>query len=87
MLPSLRKASSNVQLMEAVTGAEDFSFFNEKVPSLFLYVGGMSAGTDPKTTAAHHTPDFFIDESGFKTGVKAFCYMVTDYLQQASKKR
>ncbi|RYY81710.1 MAG: amidohydrolase, partial [Chitinophagaceae bacterium] len=29
MLPSLRKASSNVQLMEAVTGAEDFSFFNE----------------------------------------------------------
>ncbi|RYZ18581.1 MAG: amidohydrolase [Chitinophagaceae bacterium] len=87
MLPSLHKAAANVQLMEAVTGAEDFSFFGDKVPSLFLYVGGMPKDADPKTTAAHHTPDFYLDESGFKTGIKAFCYMVTDYLTSAAKKK
>ncbi|WP_460570633.1 amidohydrolase [Flaviaesturariibacter terrae] len=86
-LPSLRKAANgNVHLMEAVTGAEDFSFFGDKVPSFFFYLGGMAPGTDPKNTAAHHTPDFYIDEGGFKTGIKAFCYLVTDYLMEAQKK-
>jgi metal-dependent amidase/aminoacylase/carboxypeptidase family protein len=60
--------------MNAVMGAEDFSFFSDKVPSLYIYVGGMPKGVDPATTAAHHTPDFFVDESGMKTGIKAYCY-------------
>jgi amidohydrolase len=80
MLPSLQKATNNnAVLMNAVMGAEDFSFFSEKVPSLYLYVGGMPAGKDPKTTAAHHTPDFFVDESGMRTGVKALVQLVMDY--------
>ncbi|HEU4472953.1 MAG TPA: amidohydrolase [Flavisolibacter sp.] len=82
MLPSLQKATNgNVVRMDAVMGAEDFSFFAAKVPSLFLYVGGMPAGKDPKTSAPHHTPDFYIDESGMKTGVKALVYLVTDYMR------
>jgi amidohydrolase len=87
VLPSLQKAAGaeNVLLMNAVTGAEDFSFFADKVPSVFLYFGGMAAGKDPATTAAHHTPDFYIDESGMKTGIKAFCFMVLDYMN-ANKK-
>lgn len=81
MLPSLQKATgNNAVLMNAVMGAEDFSFFADKVPSLFLYVGGMTPGADEKKTAAHHTPDFFVDEAGMKTGIKAFLYLVTDYL-------
>ncbi|ANE51767.1 amidohydrolase [Flavisolibacter tropicus] len=80
MLPSLQKATNgNAQVMNAVMGAEDFSFFSEKIPSLYLYVGGMSANKDPKTTAAHHTPDFQIDESGMKTGVKTLVQLVLDY--------
>ncbi|MDQ3843687.1 MAG: amidohydrolase, partial [Bacteroidota bacterium] len=66
-------------VMDAQTGAEDFSYFAEKVPSLFLYVGGMPAGKDPKEAAPHHTPDFFIDESGMKTGIKALVQLVLDY--------
>jgi amidohydrolase len=85
---SLTKATGgNVQVMDAQTGAEDFSFFAEKVPSLFFYVGGMPADADPKKAAPHHTPDFYIDESGMKTGVKAFAYLVTDYMQAAAKKK
>lgn len=87
MLPSLQKAThGNAVVMDAQTGAEDFSFFAAKVPSLFFYVGGMPVGKDPKQTAAHHTPDFFIDESGMKTGIKAFCYLVLDYMKMSQTK-
>lgn len=82
MLPSLIKAAgeSNVEEVPAVTGAEDFSFFAEKVPSLFFFIGGKTKGADPKTVFPHHTPDFHIDESGMKTGIKVFCNLVFDYM-------
>jgi amidohydrolase len=81
MLPSLQKAAgaSNVNWMDAMTGAEDFSFYGAKVPSFFFFLGGMKPGQDPHTATPHHTPDFYIDESGFKLGVKAFCNLVFDY--------
>jgi amidohydrolase len=86
MLPTLQRVTNNnAIIMDAVMGAEDFSFFGEKVPSLYLYVGGMPAGKDPKTTAAHHTPDFFIDEAGMQTGIKALVQMVIDYSKQNKK--
>jgi amidohydrolase len=88
MLPSLQKAThKNAIVMDAVTGAEDFSYFGAKVPSLFFYLGGMPPGKDPSTTAPHHTPDFYVDESGMKTGIKAFCYLVTDYMKLAQNKQ
>jgi len=81
MLPSLQKAAGedNVTLTDASTGSEDFSFFGDKVPSFFFFLGGMKKGQDPHTAFPHHTPDFYIDESGFKTGVNAFCQLVVDY--------
>lgn len=83
MLPSLQKTAGTdkVILVPADTGAEDFSFFQEKVPGLFIFLGGMPKGKDPRKTASHHTPDFFIDESGFKLGVKAMANLVVDYME------
>jgi amidohydrolase len=88
MLPSLQKAAGtgNVSTIPAKMGAEDFSFFGEKVPALFFNLGGMPKGQDPKKTPSHHTPDFFIDESGMQTGIKAFLYLVTDYMNSAGSK-
>jgi amidohydrolase len=87
MIPSLQKSTNNNAIvMDAVTGAEDFSFFAAKVPSIFFYLGGMPIGKDPKETAAHHTPDFYVDESGMKTGIKAFCFLVLDYMRAAQTK-
>jgi len=82
MIPSFIKAAGadNVVETEAITGAEDFSFFAEKVPSLFFFIGGMEKGKDAKKAFPHHTPDFYIDESGMKTGIKAFCHLVLDYM-------
>ena len=81
MLPSLEKAAGkeNVIENEWVTGAEDFSFYGEKAPAFFFFVGGMPKGKNPKDAAPHHTPDFFIDDSRLDVGVKAFCNIVFDY--------
>jgi len=88
MLPSLRKTAGtdNVQLRPAVTGAEDFSFFQEKIPGLFIFLGGMPKGGDPKTAPSHHTPDFFIDESGLKLGVNTLANLALDYIELSNKK-
>jgi amidohydrolase len=81
MLPSLEKAAGkgNVTETEWVTGAEDFSFFGQQAPSFYFYVGGMPKGKDPKTAPAHHTPDFYLDDSRLDVGVKAFANIVFDY--------
>ncbi len=81
MLPSLEKAAGKENVMENewVTGAEDFAFYNTKAPSFFFFVGGMPKGKNPKDAAAHHTPDFFIDDSRLDVGVKAFANIVFDY--------
>lgn len=80
MLPTLQRVGGqeNINLTKAVTGGEDFSFFQEKVPGFYFFLGGMTPGN--AEAFPHHTPDFFIDESGFQLGVKALSQMSIDYL-------
>jgi amidohydrolase len=82
MLPTLQAVAgvNNTLLKPAVTGAEDFSFYQEKVPGLFINLGGMPKGQDPLKAPSHHTPNFFIDESGFTLGVKALTNLTLDYM-------
>jgi amidohydrolase len=83
MLPSVKEAAGadHVKLVHAATGAEDFSFYAQKVPGLFLFLGGMPKGQEPSTAAPHHTPDFFVDESSMKLGVRTLCYLALDYAE------
>lgn len=84
MLTSLESAAGagNIKEREWVTGAEDFSYYGTKAPSFFFYLGGMPPDQDPKKAPPHHTADFYIDESGMQTGIKAFCHMVIDYMNK-----
>ncbi len=86
MAPTLEAVAGkqNVILSPAVTGAEDFSFFQQKVPGLFFFLGGAPKNKTVEQTAPHHTPDFYLDESGFGLGVRAFCHLVVDYAEQAT---
>ena len=68
----------NVTLMKATTGGEDFSYFQEVVPGLYFFLGGMTPGNT--TPYPHHTPDFKIDDSGMILGVKALSQLTIDYL-------
>lgn len=81
MLPSLEAAvgKDNVREADWTTGAEDFSFYGDKAPAFFFFLGGLPPGQEPLKAAAHHTPDFYIDDSKLDAGVKAFCQLVFDY--------
>jgi len=84
MITSLYDAAGedNVRVTAASTGAEDFSFYAQKVPSMFYFVGGKPLNVDKADAAPHHTPDFFIDESGLITGIKALSLLTLDYMNQ-----
>lgn len=85
MLPTLEAAagSENVSEIPARTGAEDFSFYVNEVPGVFFFLGGMEPGANPAEVGSHHTPDFYIDESGFIVGIKAMSRLAVDYMYQA----
>ena len=79
-VPSLIKAAGVDHVIESnwTTAAEDFSFYGEKAPTFFFSLGGMQKGKKANEVGGHHTPDFYLEESGFILGVKAFCNIVFD---------
>jgi len=87
MVPVLMKAAGedNVHIIPAVTGAEDFSFFANKVPGLYFFTGGKPLDVAPQDAAPHHTPDFFIDNSSMITGVKAMTLITLEYMNSAGQ--
>lgn len=87
MVPTLEAVAgkANVRITPAQTGAEDFSFYQQKVPGFFYFLGGMTPGKKPEDAAPHHTPDFQLDEGGFVLGVKTLCHLTVDYMNQSGK--
>jgi len=68
-----------VALTQPVTMAEDFSFYQQKVPAFFFFLGA-KPDTKLERQPVHHTPDFLIDESALITGVRALTNLTLDYL-------
>jgi amidohydrolase len=85
VLPTLVRTAGkeNVIDSKAVTGAEDFSFFQQEVPGVYLWVGGKPLDVSEEDSPAHHTPEFFVDDSGMKLGVKLLTNMTLDYMNSA----
>ncbi|WP_298475796.1 amidohydrolase [uncultured Maribacter sp.] len=82
MLPTMQyiAGAENVKLQKAVTGGEDFSYFQREVPGFYFFLGGMTPGSTE--SFPHHTPDFKIDDSGLLLGVKTLTQMSLDYLNK-----
>ena len=88
MIPVLNQLAGkeNIQSMLVETGSEDFSFFGEKVPSFFFFLGGRKKGVSSQDAAPHHTPDFYLDESGFLLCVKALSNLAVSYMDSHPSK-
>lgn len=82
MIPVLRSVAGpgRVDELKPVTGAEDFSFIANEVPGFYISLGGKIPGKPLAEVAAHHTPDFHIEESGLAVGVKAMAAMAWAYM-------
>jgi amidohydrolase len=85
VLPTLVRTAGqeNVIDSKAVTGAEDFSFFQQEIPGVYLWIGGKPLDVSEEDSPAHHTPEFFVDDSGMKLGVKLLTNMTLDYMKNA----
>jgi amidohydrolase len=83
MVPALREAAGadKVHLEKPETGAEDFSFVAQKVPGFYIGLGGRPANVPKEQAADHHTPDFFVDDSGLDVGVRALVAMTLQYMR------
>jgi len=84
MLPTLERAAGrdNVQLAPLTTGAEDFSYFQDRVPGLFIFLGVSAPDADLNTVPRNHSPLFFADERALPVGVKAMTSLALDWLAQ-----
>lgn len=80
MIPSLKRVAGeqNVIQIKAETIGEDFSYYQEKIPGFYFYLGVKPSDVDK--APLHHTPDFMIDESGLILGVKALTQITFDFL-------
>lgn len=84
MLPTLQRVAGleNVFEIDAITGAEDFSYFQNEIPGFFFFLGGTPLYIKESDAPSHHTPSFSVDDSSMKLGVKALTNLTLDYLKK-----
>lgn len=82
MLPTLKNVAGKDNVLEIpkVTASEDFSFYAQEVPGLFIFLGGTPVGQDASKAPYNHSPYFYADEASFKVGTKALSQLAIDYL-------
>lgn len=86
MAPSLRRVpGAQAVVVPKSTGGEDFSFFAQAVPGLFVFVGATPPGQDAKKAAPNHSPRFFVDEASLLVGVRTLTHLTVDYMAQAAR--
>ena len=83
MVPTIERVlgKKNVEFIDAVTGAEDFSYFQLKIPGFYFFLGGTPLNIPEADAPSHHTPEFFVDDSALEYGVNVLTAMAKDYLK------
>jgi len=80
MAPTLKRMTPDVIEVNPTLGAEDFSFYQQKVPGLFFWLGTRPENETAEEAASNHSPLFYVDESGLELGVRAMAHVAVDYL-------
>lgn len=75
-----RAADGKVATAELPGAAEDFSFFSQQVPGLYVFLGVTPEGQDPAEAAPNHNPGFFVDEGALEVGARAMTMLAVDFL-------
>ena len=83
MLPTLKAVAgdAHVVMLPLITASDDFTFFSQKVPGMFINVGITPLDKDPATAPANHSPLFYVDETGLTAGVRVMAQLAVDYLR------
>lgn len=86
-VPVLKRMAGegNVGVCPKTCGAEDFSYYQHKVPGFFFFIGCTPRDQDCKYAPSNHSPRFYVDESGLKVGVKALSALALNWLAAHSQ--
>ena len=84
MLPTLKRVAGESAVLQQppVMGYEDFAYFQQQVPGMFVFLGARPNGTPKNEAAPNHSPYFLIDESALKLGVRTLASLALDYLHE-----
>ncbi len=82
MVPTLKRVAGNDKVFvgQKITGYEDFSYYQQRIPGFFYFVGITPPGTDRKLCAPNHSPRFYVDESALVLGVRSLTHLTLDYM-------
>ncbi|MGX9934825.1 amidohydrolase [Advenella kashmirensis] len=82
MAPTLRRVAGdgNYDLQPKSSASEDFSFYQQKAPGMFFYLGVTPKDKELSKAAPNHSPHFYVDESAMITGVRAMSNLAVDFL-------
>ena len=84
--PVLQRATDGRVSPGPLVGAsEDFSFFAEATPGLFIFMGITPRDQDPAKAAPNHSPGFFVDESALVIGTRTMASLAVNFLGSESK--
>lgn len=85
MVPTLMRVAGEgkMSLSPLITGAEDFAFFAQKVPSMYFRVGVTPADRDPATAPSNHSDYFYVDEKAIPVALRAMTQVTVDYLSSS----
>lgn len=80
-LPTLQRVTDGKAVEQAAAlGAEDFSYYAQETPGLFVWLGIVPEGQDPATAPSNHSPLFFADEGALPIGVRTLANLAVDYM-------
>lgn len=83
MLPTLERVAPIVVEAPPRTGAEDFAFYAQQIPGLYLWLGVRSPDVDASEAAPNHSPKFVVDDDALPLGVRTLSHLAIDYLNTA----
>ena len=92
MVPTLERVAGKEKVFvgQKITGYEDFSYYQQKVPGFFYFIGITprhvdQSGVDLEHSAPNHSPRFFVDESALLLGVRSLAHLTLDYMAAPPK--
>jgi len=69
--------------VKPIMGAEDFSYFANEIPGLFIGLGVAKDGVAPTDSASNHSPYFYVNDKALPVGVEALSSLALTWLHQS----
>lgn len=81
-VPRLGRLTGDRCLIEVpkITNAEDFSYFQQRIPGFFYFVGVTPADQKAAKAPANHSPRFYVDEAGLPLALRSLASLAASYL-------